>query len=179
MNIKKRQRFDDLVLALVENPSASLKELAEAADIGKTTLYRLGGARDSLVEKAIDYAMGKINTLLEEFVFDFDNPKAVLMKLAQRSLEQDASVLFLVSCRHLRTDRVIELEQRWCQKLDQFFLQGQTKGVFHLQLSSVALTEMWVALLSGLIYSEQRGRLTRAEILSSIDKNFIQSLIKE
>lgn len=179
MNAKKRQRMDDLIIALATNPSASLNELAEAAGIGKTTLYRLGGARESLVEKAVSYAVAKLSAILDEFVFDARHIRPLLVRLAQRSIDEGASILLLVACCHLNISALSQLEQRWHQTLDTFFLQAQQEGLLRIDISASALTETWGALMSGLIFSEQQGRMTKAEVVDTVEKVFFQGALAQ
>lgn len=177
MKSKKQQRFDRLVLALINNPSASLLELAEAADISKTTLYRLGGSRENLVHKAITYAVETANNILDSFVPDVNDAQGSLLYLVQKVLEQAESMQLIISCKHLRTEAVQCLASRWNKKIDHFFLEGQKQGVFCMEVSAATLTEMLGALITGLIEAEQRGRVAKQDILTAIEKSFLYGVL--
>ena len=61
----------------------------------------------------------------------------------------------------------------WENKLDAFFLRGQQKGVFRIDISAPAMMEMWASLLIGLLDGERRGRIARAGLPALAERAFL------
>ena len=47
---------------------------------------------------------------------------------------------------------------------DAFFLKGQEMGVFRLDMSAPTMTELFYALIAGLVDAEHRGRIPRSAL---------------
>ncbi|MFX5595200.1 transcriptional regulator, partial [Acinetobacter baumannii] len=55
-----------------------------------------------------------------------------------------------------------------------FFLRGQQQGVFRIDITAQALTEIWASVLIGLLDGERRGRIARAGLAAMAERVFLQ-----
>lgn len=67
--------------------------------------------------------------------------------------------------------------RRWLpysDALDAFFLRGQREGLFRIDVGAAVLTEMFAALLSGMVDAERRGRVARVGMGALVTQFFLQ-----
>ena len=136
-----------LALALVAQPRANLQELARAIGISKATLYRYCRTREELIQRLIDHCLE--HRALYAFVTYYWNDVAVNHGIAAG----------------------------WESVMDAFFLRGQREGVFRIDISAPALTEICVTLISGIIDAEYRGRVARAGLATLIENAFLNGAL--
>lgn len=165
-----------LAIALVERPRASLQELARAVGVSKATLYRFCHTREELIERLMAHGIDIFSQAIDEAGLDDSPPAEALRRLAQISFEHREINAFLMY--YWKPDSPMEMqlqaESRWSQALDRFFLRGQQSGVFRVDVTAAALTEMWISLHCGLIDAERRGRIARSGLASVLESMFIE-----
>jgi TetR/AcrR family transcriptional repressor of mexCD-oprJ operon len=161
-----------LAQALVDRPRASLQEVAAAVGISKATLYRLCRTRGQLVERLVRHATTRITEAIEAACLDTAPPLTALERLIANNLGHRELTTFLIY--HWRQDAAAAVEAGWDATLDAFFLRGQQAGVFRIDLAAPALTEIFVALLLGLIDAERLGRVARAGLAGVIERAFLR-----
>jgi TetR/AcrR family transcriptional regulator, mexCD-oprJ operon repressor len=162
-----------LARALVDRPRASLQEVAGAVGISKATLYRLCRTREQLTERLVHHATTRITEAIEAARLDTAPPLVALERLIANNLEHRELTTFLI--RHWQhTPTAAGVEAHWDAALDAFFLRGQQAGVFRIDVAAPALTEIFVALLLGLIDAEHRGRVARAGLAEVIERTFLR-----
>lgn len=162
-----------LALALVEQPRASLQELAKAIGISKATLYRFCRTRDQLVERLVDHGTKMISEAIQSAGLDDAPPLEALQRLTANNLEHRELTAFLIYNWKTNSASDIGAEAGWEAVLDAFFLRGQQEGVFRIDIAAPALTEIWVAILIGLVDAERRGRIARAGLAKVVEHAFL------
>jgi TetR/AcrR family transcriptional repressor of mexCD-oprJ operon len=163
-----------LARALVDRPRASLQEVAAAVGISKATLYRLCRTRGQLVERLVHHATTRITEAIEAAQLDAAPPLTALERLIANNLEHREITTFLVHYWRQDPSAAASVEAGWDATLDAFFLRGQRAGIFRIDLAAPALTEIFVALLLGLIGAEHRGRVARAGLAEVIERAFLR-----
>lgn len=175
---KDDHRFlSDLALALAERPRSTLQELAKAVGVSKATLYRYCKTREELIERLMAYAIQCTTSIIEEAGLETLPPLEALQKMTLNSIEMRELTVFLIN--HWQPDRDCDadIEAKWNGALDGFFLRGQQEGVFRIDIPAAALTEIWVALMLGLVDSERRGRIARTALPSLLERAFLHGAL--
>lgn len=155
-----------LAIAIQENPRGTIKELAEAVGISKATLHRSYGTRENL-ENAL---MQKAFTAMEDIIYvaskEFEDYQTGLRELI--SIHYDNKEFIRLMCGF----QLCEDEQcgiSYFKALDSFFLNGQKSGVFRIDFSVPALSEMFMSVVCGMIDAERRGRVAPMYMLETIE----------
>lgn len=166
--------FPALALALLEEPRASLQELAKAARISKATLYRFCRTRDELVDRLFCHCRYVFTSIITGANLVEAPIEDALTRLTTSYLEHNELSSFLLYYWKDLSDP--EIADAWYMAIDAFFLRGQREGVFRLDIPSPALTEMWFAIMSGMADAERRGRIARAGLPSLIRRAFMHGV---
>jgi len=169
-----------LALALVTQPRASLQELAKAIGVSKATLYRFCRTREQLVARLIAHSMDTMNRLLQQARLDEDDPIEALRRLTALQLEHRELAAFLTYYWKEADASLSDASAAaWDAQMDAFFLRGQQQGVFRIDFSAAALTEIWVAAFIGLADAERRGRVAHAGLGTLLERAFLQGTLAE
>jgi TetR/AcrR family transcriptional repressor of mexCD-oprJ operon len=163
-----------LARALVDRPRASLQEVAAAVGISKATLYRLCRTRGELLERLVHHATTRITEAIEAARLDVGPPLTAFERLIATNLEHRELTTFLIHYWRRDTPTAASVDAGWEAALDAFFLRGQQAGVFRIDLAAPTLTEIFVALLLGLIEAEHHGRVARASLAEVIERAFLR-----
>ena len=167
------QTLAALSVALVNSPRANLQELAQSIGISKATLYRFCRTRDELIERLGNHSVEVLNQTIELIDLNAD-PIEMLQTLTERFLERREVSSFLTYY-WVEVAKTVEGHLSvWERSLDAFFLNGQQRGVFRLDISAQALTETWTSVMVGLIEAERRGRVARAGLSSLTNQLFLE-----
>lgn len=165
-----------LALALVDRPRATLHELAQAVGVSKATLYRYSRTREALIERLARYAGGCLQRALEDARLDEGPTRAALSRFVQTQLEQREMAAFLVyhwQPESLQSERSRTSCDAYLSALDRFILRGQREGVFRIDISAQTQAEALIALLTGLVDAERRGRIARSTVATAVEALFL------
>lgn len=162
-----------LALALLENPAATLQELARALGVSKATLYRFCPTRDQLVERLMEHATHSLSQAIRSAELERDPPLEALRRLTVKSLENQELTLFLTFFWRPGASIEEQAYTDWMTALDAFFLRGQQAGVFRIDISAAAMTELWISILIGLQDAERRGRVARVGLPALFELSFL------
>lgn len=162
-----------LAIALVEQPRATLQELAKAVGISRATLYRFYQTREKLIERLFAYSTQAFEAGIEKAQLDTAPPLEALRNLIYNHLEHRALTTFLMYY-WKEAPKNLDLEKQCNTRLDNFFLRGQQEGFFRIDISAVALTETLVGLMVWLTEAERQGRIARQSLASIIETLFMQ-----
>lgn len=170
----KKRILAALAQAMVEHPRASMQELAKAVGMGKATLQRFCRTREQLIEMLTAYSMEVIDNNIRTAGLDTAHPLDALERLTASSLEQKEISSFIML--HVQPDTCYDIGEKagWDVILETFFLRGQQEGVFRIDIPAPALTEIWIAIITGLIDAERRGKVARARLLDLVGRSFLQ-----
>ena len=167
-----------LALALVNDPRASLQELAKAIGISKATLYRFCPTRDLLVKRLLEQSIATLDGVLGEARIEEGPVLEALKRLNAKHLEHREFTLFLVYYWN-EVEKPDQENAIWESKIDAFFLRGQQEGVFRIDFSAATLTELWLGTLVALIDGERRGRIPRAPLAQLAEQAFLQGSMRQ
>ncbi len=150
-----------LAVAIVDHPRATLKELAEAAGVSKATLHRFCGTRDNLVQMLEGHGETVLNQIIQACDLEHAEPLEALQRLIKEHLTHRELLVFLVF--QYRPDFLDPHGEgaRWqsyLEALDAFFLRGQQKSVFRIDITAAVFTELFITLVYGMVDAERRGR---------------------
>lgn len=161
-----------LALALVEQPRASLQELSRAIGISKATLYRFCRTRQALIDRLAAHSGQVLDEVITSARLDSAPPLEALRQLIASHLEhRELTVFLMYYWKDASTDICAHCE--WDKALDAFFLRGQQAGVFRIDISAPALTEIFISTLIGLFDAERRGRVARVGLAALIENAFL------
>ncbi|QLF95035.1 winged helix-turn-helix transcriptional regulator [Pseudomonas sp. ABC1] len=165
-----------LALALIDNPRASLQELAKAIGISKTTLYRFCRTREQLIERLMTHGAFVLGEAIRTAELDSGPPLEALRRLIANNLEHRELTSFLMYFWKEGPENLCE-DSGWDASLDAFFLRGQREGLFRIDIPAAALTEILVNIMIGLSDAERRGRVARAGLAALIESAFLQGTL--
>lgn len=163
-----------LAVAIVDRPRATLKELAEAAGVSKATLHRFCGTRDNLVQMLEDHGETVLNQIIQACDLEHAEPLEALQRLIKEHLTHRELLVFqyrpdfLDPPRRRRTLAVLP-----GSALDAFFLRGQQKGVFRIDITAAVFTELFITLVYGMVDAERRGRAASSNSAHTLEQMFL------
>lgn len=166
-----------LALALVNKPRANLQELAQAVGVSKATLYRFCPTREELIERLLEEATVTVGRSVEGCNLEHAPVDVAFKALVASFLESKELTQFLIY--HFRPEFLVETnpDKRWLeiQKVcDNFFLRCQQEGMLRIDISAVALNEIFFGIACSLVEAEHRGRVPRAGMAELIERMFLQ-----
>ncbi|MBA4194926.1 MAG: transcriptional regulator [Comamonadaceae bacterium] len=166
-----------LALALVDNPRATLQELAQAVGVSRATLYRFSRTREELIDRLMQHATGCLQRAMEDARLDEGSALEALSRFVTGQLEQREMAAFLVY--HWQPETIQDERGRtscdaFLEALDAFILRGQHEGVFRIDIAAQTQTEALMALLTGMVDAERRGRVARAGVAAMVEALFLK-----
>ncbi len=175
MLVKDRNSEDESILtslaqAMVQQPKASLQELAKTIGISKSTLYRFCHTREQLVERLLAFGTEVFADAIGTAGLETDPPLEAFRRLTENNLKHREMATFLMYFWRPENDHVCG---ECIDKLDAFFLRGQQEGIFQIDIPASALNEIWSSMMAGLIDAERRGRVARSGMASLLERLFL------
>ncbi|HCF2979477.1 TPA: TetR/AcrR family transcriptional regulator EscR, partial [Pseudomonas aeruginosa] len=64
--------------------------------------------------------------------------------------------------------------QSYVEALDAFFLRGQQKRVFRIDISAATFSELFIVLIYGMVDAERRGRAASAGLSATLEELFLR-----
>ncbi|WP_269478099.1 TetR/AcrR family transcriptional regulator [Hominibacterium faecale] len=164
-----RELLQKLAAALVANPRGTTKDLAEAAGISKATLHRFCGTRENLEKMLFEKSSEAIEDIIEVAQKDFKDHKEGLHDLINIHYEYREYFKFM----YYFPDMGREYNwDKYSDAIDSFYLNGQKKGVFKIELSDAFFSEVLISMLYGLFDAVDRGRIAPKSLIENI-KTFV------
>ncbi|HEU0286459.1 MAG TPA: TetR/AcrR family transcriptional regulator [Nocardioidaceae bacterium] len=156
--------LDAAVERLSEDPGASVGSVAEAAGVGRVTLYGHFPSRDALVEAAVRHAIDRG----EERLADVDlsgEPRAAMERLIQASWELVAQFrnVLIAAQDALSPARIRELHAKPGARAAELIERGQEAGVFRSDLPVTWLVGVLHSVIHGAADEINAGRLTTSD----------------
>ncbi|XXE09397.1 TetR/AcrR family transcriptional regulator [Pseudomonas sp. Z1-14] len=174
-NGDNRALLSALAFALVDRPRASLLDLARAVGVGKTTLHRFCRTREELIDRLMEHTAQVLGEMASSAQLGSLPPFEALKWLNVYSLEhKELNAFLLFYWRESEASSAID--SCYVAAIDSFFLRGQREGVFRIDVSASALTEIWFSSLTGLIYAERRGRIARGGLPALLQTVLVEGI---
>jgi TetR/AcrR family transcriptional repressor of mexCD-oprJ operon len=148
-------------VALLDQPRASMGEVATRAGISRATLHRLFPSREALVDEIGSRAIAWARSALDAASIEEGDADEALGRVIHH-LTRSAELYWF-----LCTTADEGIRSSWAadrQRLVRLFRRGQDEGVFRLDLPASWLAEALNALLCSAAKSVQEGRLARNDI---------------
>lgn len=155
---------------LCRDPDASMSDIANAAGLGRITIYGHFKTRAELVEVVARRVLAAANALLSAVDLRGD-PAQALVRLVQASWQVTArSGSLLVAAERALPARVVrELHAGELQdRVRQFITHGQRQGAFRADLSPDWLVTLFHATLHAAVNEVNAGRLRRDDAAETI-----------
>lgn len=169
--------FDTVARVLAREPGSSMQEIATAAGISRTTLHRVFGDRERLVETVSAHVLAGCARLFDEAGIDDAPPLEAFDRLIESTLPlANAYALLFSEPGVYRITRLVEEIREQDERFERFFARGQAAGLFRPDLPprwlvySVGsqLTAVWWAIDDGFVGTREAPRLVRATVLGGI-----------
>jgi TetR/AcrR family transcriptional repressor of mexCD-oprJ operon len=159
-----------LAAALFANPRGTTKDLAEAAGISRATFNRFCGSREHLMEMITQQAEDSLHEIIRIAKQPAKDYNDALNRLLEAHFQNQEYLVFSCSAQH-SLDSPYWAD--YLSSLDTFFLNGQKAGTFRLEYPNQMLTELFVAMICGMIDAEYRGRIAPAGIEAKMSAFFM------
>lgn len=152
---------------------ATLPEIAEAAEVGRTTLHRYFPERDGLVRAAVEHALESIGAAISEAQPDTGHPLEAMRRVVAAHVSVSEAIMFVFGDQSLMRDVVPTAEPDLPAPHDpviDLIRRGQAEGVFDDQVSAEWIQQV----LWGLCYTafEQvaQGSLAKIDVTATVTR---------
>jgi len=171
------QLFDTVARVLAREPGSSLQEIATAAGVSRTTLHRVFGDRDALVERVSEHVLAGCARAFDAAGIDDAPVLEAFDRLIESPLPLAKAYALLFSEPDVyRITRLVEEIRAQDERFERYFARGQAAGAFRPDLPprwlvySVGsqLTALWWAVDDGFVGTRDAPRLIRATVLGGI-----------
>jgi TetR/AcrR family transcriptional regulator, mexCD-oprJ operon repressor len=165
------------VASLSRDPEASVGEIAQAAGVGRVTLYGHFGSREALIEAALTRVLEEGDQILDALDLSGD-PREALRALIESGwlLTAQAGSVLEAARGTLPPGRVQELHVKPAQRVEELIRRGQSEGVFRADLPASWLTSTLHHLMKGAAADVSGGRLDSADAPRFISETFLAAL---
>ncbi|HZA82441.1 MAG TPA: TetR/AcrR family transcriptional regulator [Actinomycetes bacterium] len=155
---------------LARDRSATLADIAEAAEVGRSTLHRYFPDREGLLEAVVEDSLETLDRAVAEAALDQGPPLEAMRRLFTAMVEVGDRILFLFGDPRVLEGRqdpepsdrpVIELIER-----------GQAEGVFDRQVGAGWIEHVLWALVYTAAEEAANGRLPRHGVTATAIRTF-------
>jgi TetR/AcrR family transcriptional regulator, mexCD-oprJ operon repressor len=152
--------LDAAAACLCRSPTASVGEIAQAAGVGRVTVYGHFPSREALIEAALVRLLERGEAVLAGLDLTGD-PRQALGTLIESSwrLIADASAVLEAAQSALPPGRIRELHAKPAQRVEELVRRGQAEGVFRTDLPPTWLVSVLYHILKGAAADVGAGRL--------------------
>ncbi len=156
--------LDAAVTCLSHNPEASVSEIAQAAGVGRVTLYGHFSSRDALIEAALTRVLDEGDKVLGGLDLTGD-PREALRALIESGwlLMAEASAVLEAAQATLPPGRIQELHAKPAQRVEALIRRGQSENVVRADLPATWLTSVLHHVMKGAAIDVSKGRLAKAD----------------
>ncbi|MFC6018263.1 TetR/AcrR family transcriptional regulator [Plantactinospora solaniradicis] len=162
------------VACLSRNADASVIEIAQAAGVGRVTLYGHFPSRDALVEAALIRLLHEGDQVLAAVDLTGD-PRETLRALIESSwlLIAQSSAVLEAAQKTLPPGRLHDLHAKPEQRVGDLIVRGQAEGVFRDDLPASWLAGVLHHVIHGAATDVATGRLDRADAPGFISETIL------
>ena len=156
--------LDAAVACLSRSPDASASDIADAAGVGRVTLYGHFSSRAALIEAALRRLLDEGDQVLERLDLRGD-PREALRALIESSwlLIVQASAVLEAAQGTLPAGRIQALHAKPAQRVEALIRRGQAEGVFRSDLPASWLTSVLHHMMKGAALDVSKGQLDQAD----------------
>jgi TetR/AcrR family transcriptional regulator, mexCD-oprJ operon repressor len=156
--------LDAATACLCRSTTASMAEIAQAAGVGRVTVYGHFPSREALIEATLARLLERGEAVLAGLDLSGD-PRQALATLIESSwrLIADASTVLQAAQAVLAPGRIRELHAKPAQRVQELIRRGQADGAFRTDLPTSWLVSVLHHLLKGAAADISGGRLDPAD----------------
>jgi TetR/AcrR family transcriptional regulator, mexCD-oprJ operon repressor len=156
--------LDAAAACLSRSATASVAEIAQAAGVGRVTVYGHFPSREALVEATLARLLDQGEAVLAGLDLSGD-PRQALRTLIESSwrLIADASAVLEVAQSTLPPEPIRELHAKPAQRVEELIRRGQSEGAFRTDLPPTWLVSVLYHILKGAAADISAGRLDPAD----------------
>jgi len=156
--------LDAAAACLSRSTTASVGEIAQAAGLGRVTVYGHFPSREALVEATLARLLEQGETVLAGLDLTCD-PRQALRALIESSwrLIADAGAVLEAAQSALPPGRIRELHAKQARRVEALIRRGQSEGSFRADLPATWLVSVLYHLLKGAAADVASGRLDPAD----------------
>jgi len=156
--------LDAAASCLSRSTTASVGEIAQAAGLGRVTVYGHFPSREALIEATLTRLLDQGEAVLAGLDLTGD-PRQALRTLIESSwrLIADASAVLEAAQSTLPPERIRELHAKPAQRAEELIRRGQSEGAFRTDLPSTWLVSVLYHVLKGAAAEISGGRLDPAD----------------
>jgi TetR/AcrR family transcriptional regulator, mexCD-oprJ operon repressor len=156
--------LDAAAACLCRSTTASVAEIAQAAGLGRVTVYGHFPSREALVEATLARLLDRGEAVLAGLDLGGD-PRRALGALIESSwrLIADASAVLEVAQSALGPERIRELHAKPAERVEELIRRGQSEGAFRTDLPVSWLVGVLHHILKGAAADVRAGRLDPAD----------------
>jgi TetR/AcrR family transcriptional regulator, mexCD-oprJ operon repressor len=156
--------LDAAASCLSRSTTASVGEIAQAAGLGRVTVYGHFPSREALIEATLTRLLDQGEAVLAGLDLTGD-PRQALRTLIESSwrLIVDASAVLEAAQSTLPPERIRELHAKPAQRAEELIRRGQAEGAFRTDLPSTWLVSVLYHVLKGAAAEISGGRLDPAD----------------
>jgi TetR/AcrR family transcriptional repressor of mexCD-oprJ operon len=156
--------LDAAATCLSRSPTASVGEIAQAAGVGRVTVYGHFPSRETLIEATLTRLLAQGEAVLAGLDLTGD-PRQALRTLIESSwrLIADAGAVLEAAQAVLPPGRIRELHAKPVQRAEELIRRGQSEGVFRSDLPQSWLASVLYHVLKGATTDIRSGRLDPAD----------------
>jgi TetR/AcrR family transcriptional regulator, mexCD-oprJ operon repressor len=156
--------LDAAAACLSRSATASVGEIAQAAGLGRVTVYGHFPSREALVEATLARLLEQGETILAGLDLTGD-PREALRALIESSwrLMADAGAVLEAAQSALPPGRIRELHAKQLRRLEGLIRRGQSEGAFRADLPASWLVSVLYHVLKGAAADVGAGRLDPAD----------------
>jgi AcrR family transcriptional regulator len=160
----KAKILDAAAACLSRSTTASVAEIAQAAGLGRVTVYGHFPSREALVEATLARLLDQGEAVLAGLDLSGD-PRQALRTLIESSwrLIADASAVLEVAHSTLPPEPIRELHAKPAQRVEELIRRGQSEGAFRTDLPPAWLVSVLYHILKGAAADISAGRLDPAD----------------
>lgn len=161
--------IDAAVACLAANARASMTEIAQAAGVGRVTLYGHFASRRELLDAAAAQTMRRVEEELGPLKLDGDPSEALdLLVRSSWRIVDNFHGLLAAADDELGSDRIREHHDATLLRVRALIERGQEAGIFRTDLTSQWLAGCFFSLLHGAAAEIRAGRLTESDAAKAL-----------
>lgn len=157
---------------LARDWSATLAEIADAAEVGRTTLHRYFPDRETLIKAAVEDSVEAIASSTAEAAIHEGPPLEAMRRLVAALVEVGDRLMFLFGDPRVLETYGVENDPPLEDPVVALIRRGQEEKVFDPEVSPVWIRHvLWALVYTGLEEAES-GRLPRHGITATVIRTF-------
>ncbi|GGV88199.1 TetR family transcriptional regulator [Streptomyces gelaticus] len=153
--------------------AATLPQIAEAAEVGRTTLHRYFPEREGLVRAAVEHGLEAIGGAIAEAEPDHGHPLAAMRRVVAALASVSEAIMFVFGDQSLLRDVVPTAEPDPPTPHDpviELIRRGQAEGVFDDQLSAEWIQQVLWAVSYTAFEQVEQGTLAKFDLTATVTR---------